>query len=114
MLVLKSRTRLWLGLGLVAAGMLVAVAGYLGVHNESDTALQLPYVMSAGIAALALLGLGLVAMRSDDDRLVLDRLQATERSLTALQDSNAYLTRLLEGALLSDDQLSTAQRRHIA
>jgi hypothetical protein len=45
---------------------------------------------------------------------VLDRLQATERSLTSLQDSNEYLTRLLEGALLSDDQLSTAQRRHIA
>ncbi|HMC04717.1 MAG TPA: hypothetical protein VKJ83_04520 [Actinomycetota bacterium] len=114
MLALKDRTRLWLGLGLVAAGLLVALAGYLGVHNESDTALQLPYVMSAGTGALALLGLGLVAMRSHDDRVMLERLEATERTLTTLRDSNEYLTRLLEGALLPDDQLTTVQRRQIA
>jgi hypothetical protein len=111
MLAFKHHTRLWLGIGLVAAGMVVALTGYLGVHDESETALQLPYVMSAGIGAVALLGLGLVAMRSHDDRMLLERLDATERSLTALRDRNEYLTRLLEGALLSDDQLGAVQHQ---
>jgi hypothetical protein len=111
MLALRNHTRLWLGIGLVAAGMVVALTGYLGVHDESETALQLPYVMSAGIGAVALLGLGMVAMRSHDDRMLLERLDATERSLTALRDRNEYLTRLLEGALLSDDQLSAVQHQ---
>ena len=111
MLALRERTRMLLGLGLVAAGLLVALAGYLGVRNESDTALQMPFVMSAGISALLLLGLGLVALRSQDDRILLQRMETMERSLADMKESNEYLGHLLEAALLPDEELAGSAPR---
>ncbi len=106
MFALKDRTRLWLGLALVAAGMVVALIGYAGVRDESDTALQMPYLLSAGIGSIALIGLGLVGLRSHDDRMVFERIGEMERAVGALRESNGYLTQMLEAALLPDDAIN--------
>jgi hypothetical protein len=44
--------------GLAVAGAVAITVGYLGIRNESDVALQLPYVLSGGIAGVFLLGMG--------------------------------------------------------
>lgn len=48
------------GVLLTAVGLVVVLAGYLGMRDEADVALQLPYVMSGGLGGLALVGLGVV------------------------------------------------------
>jgi hypothetical protein len=106
MFALKDRTRLWLGLALVAIGIVVAMVGYAGVRDESDAALQLPYLLSAGVTSVALIGLGLVALRSHDDRVVFQRMGEMEEMVGELRESNSYLTRMLEAALLPDDVIN--------
>ena len=71
---IERRYRAVIALGLIAAGMLVAVLGYLGVSRETEVAFQLPYFASAGVGALLLFGAGaalLVAaqLQRDDDRI---------------------------------------------
>lgn len=43
---------------LVVVGLVALIAGYVGIRGEADVALQLPYVLSGGIAGIFLLGLG--------------------------------------------------------
>ena len=47
---------------LTAAGFLVVLFGYLGVRDESNVELQIPYLLSGGVGGLALVGLGAVAL----------------------------------------------------
>lgn len=42
----------------VVAGAVAITVGYLGIRNESNVALQMPYVLSGGITGVFLLGLG--------------------------------------------------------
>ena len=52
-----------LGAGAVTAiGVVVVLVGYLGVRNESDVALQIPYLLSGGLGGLTLVGLGAVCL----------------------------------------------------
>jgi len=43
-------------------GVVVVLVGYLGVRNESDVALQIPYLLSGGLGGLALVGLGALGL----------------------------------------------------
>ena len=106
---ITDRSRFWLGTILVAAGAAVLLAGYVQVRDESDIALQMPYVLTAGFFAFALTGLGLAALRSHDDQAVAGRLVDMERTLDDLRESNEYLTQMLEAALLPDEELSAVQ-----
>jgi hypothetical protein len=47
---------------LTVLGLVAVLVGYLGVRNESDTVLQLPYVVSGGLGGLALMGVGALAL----------------------------------------------------
>lgn len=47
---------------LTALGVIVVLIGYLGVRDESDIALQIPYLMSGGLGGLTLVGLGALCL----------------------------------------------------
>lgn len=47
---------------LTAVGLLAVLLGYLGVRDEADVALQIPYLFSGGLAGLALIGLGALCL----------------------------------------------------
>src|SRR5438046_2566348 len=47
---------------LTVVGLVVVLIGYLGVRDQSDVVLQIPYVVSGGIGGLALIGLGALAL----------------------------------------------------
>lgn len=75
-----------IGLGLVAAGIVVAILGYLGVSSETEVPFQLPYFASAGVGALMLLGAGaamLISGRLARDTARLDDLEDALRQLCA-------------------------------
>ena len=81
-----QRTSTAVGLILVASGVVVAVLGYLGVSAETEVAFQLPYLASAGIGALMLLGAGsamLLSGRLTRDTARLDELEEAVRALCA-------------------------------
>lgn len=71
---IERRYRLAVAMGLVVAGIVVAIVGYLGVSRETEVAFQLPYFASAGVGALLLFGAGGVLLlgtqlERDDTRL---------------------------------------------
>lgn len=47
---------------LTVAGAVTVVIGYVQLRDESDVVLQLPYLMSAGIGGLVLVGLGALVL----------------------------------------------------
>jgi hypothetical protein len=47
---------------LTGAGVVAVLFGYLGVRDEADLALQVPYLMSGGLGGLALVGLGALCL----------------------------------------------------
>jgi len=55
---LDHRARTVASFCLIGAGVVVAILGYLGVSAETEVAFQLPYLASAGVGALMLLGMG--------------------------------------------------------
>jgi hypothetical protein len=88
---------------LVTAALVVLVIGYANIRDEIQVAAQMPYVLTGGIGALILTGLGMVVLRSQDDKAVLDRLGVLEATNDELRERVEYLTQLLETALLPDD-----------
>ena len=95
--------------GLVTAALVVLVIGYTNIRDEIHVAAQMPYVLTGGIGALILTGLGMVVLRSQDDKAVLDRLEVLEATNDELRERVDYLTQLLETALLPDDVTTAAQ-----
>jgi hypothetical protein len=82
----QSQLRALYGLLLIAAGIVVAVVGYLGVSNETVVAFQLPYFASAGVGALMLLGGGsalLITAQMERDSARLDSLEEATRHMAA-------------------------------
>lgn len=99
----QERGRLVIGGVLVVLALVVLIVGYANIRNEIDVPAQMPYVLSAGVGALILTGVGMVVIRSQDDRAVLDRVAAVEASNEDLRERLDYLTQLLEAALLPDE-----------
>ena len=71
---ISTRYRVATAFTLIAAGIVVAIIGYLGVSKETEVAFQLPYFASAGVGALMLLGFGGILLlnsqlETDSDRM---------------------------------------------
>lgn len=81
---IERRYRMAGGFGLVIAGVVVAIAGYLGVSRESEVAFQLPYFASAGVGALMLLGFGAAMLLSGQFERDADRLTELEDAVRQL------------------------------
>lgn len=84
---------------LVLLGLVAVLIGYLGVRDEADVALQLPYLASGGLGGLALLGLGALVliqgqMREQEQRF----LQVTEQLEDWKESALLEIRSFLEGA----------------
>ncbi len=100
--VLQDRSRLLVGGALVVVSLVVLIIGYANIRDEIDVPAQMPYVLTAGVGSLILTGVGMVIMRSQEDRAILDRLGELETTNEDLRERLDYLTRLLEAALLPE------------
>jgi hypothetical protein len=99
----REHTRQLIGGGLVVAAVVVLVVGYIAIRDEIYVAIQMPYILIGGVGALLLAGLGMVVIRSQDDKAVLDRLAEVESTNYQLKERVDYLAQLLEAALLPDE-----------
>lgn len=107
---LRDHTRQLVGGVLVVAALVVLLVGYGNIRDETQVAIQMPYVLTGGIGALLLTGLGMVVMRSQDDKAILDRLGEVEATNDELRERVDYLTQLLEAALLPDGAAARSPR----
>ena len=98
----REHTRQVIGGALVVAALVVLLIGYAAIRDEIYVAIQMPYVLLGGVGALLLAGLGMVVIRSQDDKAVLDRLAEVEETNHQLRERIDYLGQLLEAALLPD------------
>ena len=78
---------------MLGLGVIVIVAGWIGVSGEAYPAKQLPFIISGGIGGMCLLGLGALFWLSSDLRdewTALDRIQEALSDLagTSLVDRN--------------------------
>jgi hypothetical protein len=84
---------------LTAAGVVVVLAGYLQLRDESDVELQLPYLMSAGIGGLVLVGLGALALIQVQMRIQARRFAEMTEQLDEWKDAALVEIRtFLEGS----------------
>src|SRR5687767_5231475 len=89
-----------LGAGaLTAIGVVVVLVGYLGVRNESDVALQIPYLLSGGLGGLVLVGLGALGLLQYQLRFQTRNNARLVEELEAWKDTAlAEIRHFLEGA----------------
>ena len=87
------------GVVLVVVAFGALITGYANIRNETQAAVQMPYLLTGGVAALILTGLGTVIVRSQDDQTILQRLAEMEKTNDELRDRIDDLTQLLEAAL---------------
>lgn len=88
---------------LTVAGVVVVLAGYLGVRDQDDMVLQLPYVVSGGLGGLALIGLGALALIHYQTRVHVAAVASLIGELEdwkqrALSDLTGELRRFLDSA----------------
>jgi hypothetical protein len=88
---------------LTLAGVVAVLIGYLGVRDQDDLVLQLPYVMSGGLGGLALIGLGALASIQYQFRIHTAALAELSGELDdwkeqALTELKAELRRFLDSA----------------
>src|SRR5207249_878226 len=73
--------------GLMAAGAVALILGWVGVSGEAFPAKQLPYLISGGIAGVFILGLGTLCWLSADLRDEWTKLDRIEDALNRLADT---------------------------
>ncbi len=100
---LRDHSRQLVGGVMCVAALVVLLIGYANIRDEIQVAAQMPYVLTGGVGALLLAGLGMVVIRSQDDKAILDRLGELESTNDELRERVDYLTQLLEAALLPDE-----------
>jgi len=103
---LRDRGRWGLGVVLLVAAVVVLGIAYASVADEIVVAIQLPYILGGGVAALLCAGLGIVLLRSQEDADTRARLVALDNAHEAMSDrfealgvQVEYVTQLLEAAL---------------
>jgi hypothetical protein len=79
-----SAVRPLVGWALALAGTIALVVGWFGVSGESLTAKQLPYLVSAGLAGIALFIMAAVFLATDDVRRQFTRISELERKVDDL------------------------------
>ena len=81
-----------------AVGAVAVLAGYLGVRNTSDVALQIPYLLSGGVGGLTLVGLGALGFINYQQRVQARNNARLLEELDAWKESAlAEVRRFLEG-----------------
>jgi hypothetical protein len=95
--------------GLIVAGAVALVLGWVGVSGEAFPAKQLPYLISGGLAGVFVLVLGTVCWLSADMRdewTKLDRIESALNRLadTGLVDSNSARPGTAKAAGLVDSK----------
>ena len=100
--------------GLVVAGAIAITRGYLGIRNDSNVALQMPYMLSGGIVGVFLLGMGATVAFATwfldltrSHREVVSSVEELRTDTAALADR---LEELLAGAELVVDGQATVVR----
>ena len=83
---ISTRYRVATAFGLIVAGIVVAIIGYLGVSKETEVAFQLPYFASAGVGALLLLGFGGILLLNAQLETDGDRLEELEDAVRQLSN----------------------------
>ena len=84
---------------LTAAGVVTVLVGYVQLRDEHEVALQLPFLMSAGIGGLILVGLGAMALIQVQMRIQARRFAEMTDQLDEWKDSAlAELRTFLEGS----------------
>jgi hypothetical protein len=106
---LRDHTRQLVGGVLCLVALVALLIGYANIRDEIQVAVQMPYVLTGGVGALLLAGLGMVVIRSQDDKTILDRLGELEATNDELRERVDYLTQLLEAALLPDEASTRAR-----
>lgn len=77
-------------------GLVAVVIGYLGVRDQNDIVLQLPYLASGGVGGLALIGVGAMAlirsqMKEQEARFAEITEQLDDWKAAALGEIRAFL-----------------------
>ena len=86
---------------LTALGVVAVLIGYLGVRDQSDLVLQIPYLVSGGLGGLALVGLGALVLIQYQMRVQARRFTELTESLDEWKDAAlAEVRGFLEGAEL--------------
>lgn len=83
---LGESIRPWAGWITAVVGIVALTLGYLGVSREILVAKQLPYVVSGGLAGIALVFIGGVLLGTQDVRRQGQRLEVLERQVQDLHD----------------------------
>jgi hypothetical protein len=78
--------RPYLGWALVVLGAVAIFLGWFGVSGQSLTAKQTPYLVSGGLAGLALVVVGAVFLATDNLRRQMSRLDSVERKVDELYE----------------------------
>lgn len=71
----------------VSAGLIALILGYYGVSGTEFVAAQLPYLISAGLVGMFLLGLGATLWLSSDLRDEWCKLEETGATLQRLEEA---------------------------
>jgi hypothetical protein len=104
---------------LTLVGLVVVLVGYLGVRDQSDIVLQLPYLMSGGLGGLALIGLGALLLIQYQMRLQARRYaevtdQLEEWKEAALSEVRNFLERAEIEVEITEPPAPAAARRRSA
>jgi len=114
---IQRQQRTIAGFGLIAAGVVVAILGYVGVSSETEVAFQLPYFASAGVGALLLMGGGAVLLVNGQLERDTDRLDEMEAAVRQLAGEVGRLADAIEEpaehlrAVGEDDEVPPPRRR---
>ncbi|HEY2833031.1 MAG TPA: hypothetical protein VGJ14_11455 [Sporichthyaceae bacterium] len=97
---LKENGRAILGAGSLIAAVVFLIVGYTSIRDEVYVAIQLPDVLWSGVGAVLLAVVGVALLRSADERTIVRRLAELDDTNHELAEHVAYLTQLLELAIL--------------
>ena len=94
---------------LTLLGLVAVLVGYLGVRDQSNIELQIPYLVSGGLGGLALVGLGALALIQYQMRLQARRFADLTDSLDEWKEQALVEIRsFLEGAEIDVEVLTPA------
>ena len=74
-------------IALIAAGVVVVLVGWIGVSGQAYPAKQLPFIMSAGVGGVFILGVGALFWLSADLKDEWTKLDRIEEALVVLADT---------------------------
>lgn len=109
MIVLRYRTPV--ALALMAAGVVVAIIGYLGVSSETEVAFQLPYFASGAVGAVLLFSAGVALLLSTQLEADTNRLDELEEAVRAMASELGRLADATEAATEQPKPTASANGR---